>query len=602
MTYVYNSTDNRLDFPNPYRIENFFYFGAAGILIIGALILLTTARNSLGSGSPVAMAPLILGVGLLIKGIAFAARAMSRLRFFFGRGQPNSLANELTPDQVGSNNGANSIKDLLRHSSLSFPEPQGPLNGTLYSLIPNLIYAPHRIQLVAQRQFQNALAVGISLLSLLVSLIGTSSQTATWLGVFYFSLALFFLLKPLDIGAYGQASLGFKGLIALILVAILGPVLIPLAIRDLSLPSWLPGFGQAGTLMLVTEGAIGLFFLALIKQTRSSPPEATMGMIQGTLTMNSHPRQVQDELERRMQDQWVASLPNRRYARAVPEVNLNTQSGSFIGDLLEETQPVPRNEMQHLTLASCYSEPRYQWLGWLNTYGIGAMLVAVVALIAFSVMFYTQNGLNLGVAAGATLGISLIIVGDFCFRAGGILWGRFDFVSKLIWVEMKGNYQAAKMDFGNQFTDRVKTQKQVINVESMTLRVWVAEIESVTFGKDTPRAIIGMRGLKDEADSLHLHLQNFGAQQSMVIAPTSNIDVQRTQALSLMNQVGGTSSGVSTLPGALAQAITNATNTPAAQASVTPTMCPSCETPVEFGASFCGECGTRVANGYASAV
>ncbi|NJA89806.1 zinc ribbon domain-containing protein, partial [Rhodocyclus tenuis] len=558
MSYIYNSTDDRLDFPNPYRIENFFYFGAAGLLVIGALIALTTARGSLGSGSAVAMTPLIFGVGLLVKGLAFAARAMSRLRFFFGRGQPLSLTKELAPDQVGSADGANSIKDLLRHSSLSFPEPQGPLNGTLYSLIPNLIYAPHRIQLVAQRQFQNALAIGVSLLSLLVSMIGASSQTATWLGAFYFSLALFFLLKPLDIGAYGQASLGFKGLVALILVAILGPVLIPLLARDSMLPDWLPGIGQAGILMLVTEGAIGLFFLALIKQTRCSAPEATMAMTQGTLTMNSHPKQVQDELERRMQDQWVASLPNRRYARAVPEVNLNRQSGSFIGDLLEETQPVPRTEMKHLTLASCYSEPRYQWLGWLNTYGIAAILVAVVALIAFSVMFYTQKGLNLDVVAGATLGISMIIVGDFCFRAAGILWGRFDFVSKLIWVEMKGNYQAAQMDFGNQFTDRIKTQKQVINVESMTLRVWIAEVESVTFGKDMPRAILGMRGLKDEAEALHQHLHNFGAQQSMVIAPTSSVDVQRAQALSFMNQAGGAASGAAALPGAIAQAITSA--------------------------------------------
>jgi hypothetical protein len=160
VSYIYNSTDNRLDFPNPYRIENFFYFIAAGVLIVGALILLFTARSSLGSGSAMAMAPLVFGVGLLIKGIVFAARAMSRLRFFFGRGQPLSLAKEFKPDETGSTDDANYIKDLLRHSSLSFPEPQGPLNGTLYSLIPNLIYAPQRIQLVAQRQFQNALAIG----------------------------------------------------------------------------------------------------------------------------------------------------------------------------------------------------------------------------------------------------------------------------------------------------------------------------------------------------------------------------------------------------------------------------------------------------------
>ena len=200
-------------------------------------------------------------------------------------------------------------------------------------------------------------------------------------------------------------------------------------------------------------------------------------------------------------------------------------------------------------------------------------------------------------ASGATLGISLIIVGDFCFRAGGILWGRFDFVSKLIWVEMKGNYQSAQMDFGNQFTDSVKTQKQVISVESMTLRVWIAEIESATFGKNTPRAILGMHGLKDEADALHRHLQSFGAQQSMVIAPTSGVDIQRVQALSVMNKVGGSSSSESALPNEIAQAIIKA-NTSGDSMSTKPISttysCPSCHSNVEEGELFCEECGVRL--------
>lgn len=607
MSYVYNSKDNRLDFPNPYRIENVFYFIAAGILIVGALILLVASRGSINSGSIAALTPLCFGLWLLVKGIVFAARGMSRLRFYFGRGQPSSLSKELGADETGNSESAARLKELLRHSSLSFPEPTGPLNGVLYSLIPNLIYAPLRIQLVAQRQFQNALAIAISLLSLLFSLVGSSHEAIGWLGVFYFGLALLFLLKPLDVGAYGKSSLGFNGLIVLILVAILGPAIIPMVVRGVAVPEWLPGIGQAAALMVTTEIAIGLFFLAVIRQTISSPPEAMMAMQQGTLTMNSHPKQVQDELERCMQEQWVASLPNRRYARGVPHVSLSGQSGSFQGDLLEETQPVPCSEMQHLTSASCFTEPRYQWLGWLNTYGVGAMAVATIALIVFSGMFYSDGNINLSVTAVATLGIALVIVGDFCFRAGGVLWGRFDFVSKLIWVEMIGNYQAAQMEFGNQFTDRIKTQKQVINIESMTLRVWVVELDSVAFGKDTARSIIGMRGVKGEADALHAHLVNFGQQQSMIIAPTSDVDLQRAQVLGLMNQAGGAQSpAVAALPGAITQAIRSArgesahTDSGPASAAVplaaaSPALaCPSCQASIEAGAAFCSECGARI--------
>ena len=343
MSYDYNSQDKRFDFPNPYRIENFFYFGAAGILSLGGILLLISSRDALGSGSFVAMTPLIIGVILLVKGLIYAAQAMSRLRFFFGRGQPNSMAKELTQDQAGTTPAADVIKELLRHNSLSFLEPTGPLNGALYSVIPNLIYAPMRVQWVAQRQFQNALAIIVTLVALGISMIGAGHDATAWLGLFFFCMALFLLIKPLEMGALGQSSLGFKGLVGLILVAILGPVLIPLVSKGIAAPNWLPGIGQAAFLLIVSECAIVLFFLAVINQTLKTPPQASMAVVQGTLTMNSHPKQVLDELERCMQEQWVASLPNRRYTRLIPEVLLNAQSGSFVGDLLEETQPVPRS-------------------------------------------------------------------------------------------------------------------------------------------------------------------------------------------------------------------------------------------------------------------
>lgn len=608
MSYVYNSQDKRFDFPNPFRVENIFYFCAASILVLGGIALLLTGRGALSSGSFLAMLPLAIGLLLLIKGLIYAAQAMARLRFFFGRGQPAGMAQELTPEQVGSTANADSLKELLRHNSLSFPEPVGPLNGVLYTAIPNLIYAPQRIQIVAQRQFQNALAILITLISLVISLFGASDETTGWLGVFFFGMALFFLLKPLETGAYGKVSLGFKGLVGLIVLAIIGPVAIPMITKGLAAPQWLPGMGQAAAILVASEVAITLFFLAVINQTLNSPPVASMAVVQGTLTMNSHPKQLMDELERRMQEQWVASLPNRRYARNIPNVSLNEQSGSFEGELLEETQPIPRSEMQTLSLKSCFSEPRYRWLGWLNSYGLVMLLVSVIAMAVFAVKFYTAEGVNSSVGPFATLGISLLFLGNFSFRAGNVLWGRFDFISKLIWLEMRGNYQAAQMDYGNQFTDRVKTQKQVINIESMTLRTWIVEVETVAFGKDSTRSIIGMRGLQDEASALQTHLTNFGQQQSMIVAPTSVVDLQRANSLGLMNQLGGRSSdGATALPDAIAQAIQKAssgdaqdtdngieqpsTNTVSQSAD---SSCNRCQAEKEAGSVFCPACGTRL--------
>ena len=210
MAYDYNSQDNQFDVPNPYKIENFFYFCAAAIQVFGGVTLLLIARNSLGSGSFIAMSPLLIGLVILVHGLVMGAKAMSRLRFFFGRGQPESLAKNLTPDESGTTQGANFLKDLLRHSSLVFPEPSGPLNGVLYSIFPHLIFSPQYVQTVAQRQFQNALAFLITFVSLVISLVGASEESMGWLGLFYFGITLFILLKPIERGASAETDLGYS--------------------------------------------------------------------------------------------------------------------------------------------------------------------------------------------------------------------------------------------------------------------------------------------------------------------------------------------------------------------------------------------------------
>ena len=600
MAYDYNSQDNRFDFPNPYRIENYFYFCASAILLTGGVIMLVMVRHALGGGG-VALLPLLLGVAMLVHGLLLGAKAMGRLRFFFGRGQPASLAPTLNPEQSGTSTAAAGLADLLRHSSLVFKEPTGPLNGLLYSLFRNLIFAPQLIQVIAQRQFQNALAFLAILLSLLVSLVGASQTSANWLGLFYFGLALVILLKPVERGAQGEVQIGIQGIVGFILAAILGPVLVPMLTRGELPPAWLPGAGQAALVMVAGLVGIGLFFCAVMRQSHSDSPQANMAVVQDTLTMNSHPNQVMDEFERRMQDAWVASLPNRVYTRRVPEVVLNQESGTFEGEALQETQPVPRGEPADLTWKSCFAEPRYRFLSWLNSWGLLTLLVAVVLLSRFAAHFVEGGNIDTAYVTAATLGVAFWMVGNFCFRAGSVLWGRFDFVSRLIWLEMRGNYQAARMDFGNQFTDSVKTEKKVINIESMTLRVWVAEIETVAFGKDTARSLVGMRGLKTEAEGLHRVLHAFGSQQSMVVAPTSTVDLQRAQALSAMNQSGvnkGTASGVAAQIAAALGGDAHKNAQAEAAGATAPSVlfhCPACQPAHAQGAKFCPECGSRLA-------
>jgi len=587
MSYEYSSTSNRLDIPNPFKVENYFYFAAAGILIMGALALLLLGRNGIANHMSFwSLTPLLIGIYLLFRGIGYGGKAFLQLRFFFGRGEPKSLATEIQTDQSGKGAGADTLKETLRQNALTFQEPQGALNGLLYSLIPDLIYAPHPIQIIAQRQFQTALAIAVTFLSFIIAWVGFSSSTSSsWMGLFYFLFTAFLLIKPLDEGASSKTDLGVKGLVGLILAAVLGPVIIPLIGSGLPDVSWLSLNGQTFLMLVAAMTSVSLFFIALTKQM-IAPPPTTMACEQHALSLNSHPTQLFDELDREMQKEWTEQIPNRRYARVLPVIN--NGSGTFMGEALEETQPMPRDDMRQIDLKSCFSLPRYKWLGWLNSMGVLLTLIGVISMIVFSALMESES-FESSVTVFATFGLAMLLVGAFCFKAGHILWGRFDFVSELIWIETKGNYQSAKLDYGNQFTDRVKTEKQVINIESMTLRVWVAQLETVSFGKNSQRWLVGMRGMQDKARYISQHVIEFAGNQSIIVAPTSGADMQKIAALSAINQIGG---GQSVDPRAIMLgAIDNASR---GAASLPEIMCLACSGVLEPNTAFCSNCGTKV--------
>jgi hypothetical protein len=504
-----------------------------------------------------------------------------QLRFFFGRGEPTGLAAELSATDNGTGKGADGLKETMRHNALVFREPQGALNGLLYSWIPNLIFAPLPIQTIAQRQFYNALAVSMILLSLLVSWISFSdNHSSAWMGLFFFSFSMFIIIRPLKSGATGQTELGMKGLVGLVLVAIMGPVALPLISSGLPDISVVNLSLQTFILLLLSLVSIGLFFVALVRQM-VPPPPTTTSCEQQTISMNSHPKQLIDEMDRELQKNWTEQIPNRRYSKVLPVIN--NGSGSFFSEVLEESQPMPNNELRDINFGVANSSPRYQWLVKLNITGVALTFFGVAFLIAFAVLLDPLSP-DLKVISYLTFGAALLVLSNYCFSSGHALWGRFDFTSRLTWVEIQGNYQSAKLDYGNMMTDRIKTEKNVINIETMTLRVWVSELETVSFGKNSQRWIIGMRGLPDQSSYLAKHLTQFAGSQSIIVAPESMTDMQKISNLSAINQLGGAAPSAESQIQAIAlQAATQI------QKQIS---CSSCNGAIEADDKFCGNCGT----------
>jgi hypothetical protein len=540
---------------------------------------LVAARHVLELQFSVNAAPYVVVAALLLSsGVLFGLRALRQLRFFFGRNQPMGLAQELGKDQEGTSPGADGLRETLRQNAIAYPVPTGALDNLLYAISRDLIFSPPRTQFVARNEFRNVLSLGFLLLCFVVALVSVpQGEMRNWISAFYLGLTVFLVLLPMG-GESAQAQpLGIRFVIGLFIVSVLGPVLLPRLAGSLPL-RWEADFH----LVLAASVALGsalcasatLLLAALGQQIK--PQSIAMAQSLKTFSMNAPPSQIILEFDREMQRGWTEKIPNRAYMRILPETQ--GDSGAFEGHVLEETQPVPQ-DIEPLGLLRCLELPAYRWLVVLDVVALVAAAGGSLLLLNFahSVAEYWS----------LVMGLALLLVARFAFAGGNRLWRRFEFLSRIYWLECQGNFQRARTSIGALLQDRVKTEKDLVNVEDMTLRLWVAEVESVCFGPDTARSLMSIRGLQDEAQRLAGHLAQFATQQASVVAPQSDSDLQR---LALLNRVNPPTPAPNLSP-ILGSGVAAAASLPA----VPRKFCPHCGGRLEAEGKFCSHCGARLA-------
>jgi len=613
MSYDYSSESRRLELPNPYRVQNLFLFISAAALIAGGVLALLLARGTLQGAQPGwrALAPLIVGVALLASGLGTAAVAARRLRFFFGRGRPAPLAPEIGPGVTGSSKKADALRETLRQGGLEYPEPHGAFNGLLYHLMPRLITAPFGVQLQMQKQFFNAIALLATLVSFGVSWFVFGTAVARpWIAAGYCAFGAWFLLRPLVTD--DRARMNTSTFIALIAAAILAPVLVALAGPRLPL---LPISLEVQTFAMLCASliAVGLILAALLAQT-GAQPTTERSREQATLALNAPPGALLDELDRRFQQQWTEGIPNRRYIRLEPQIELARGSGQFAAELFEETQPMPVAGTVAPGFGSAFAHPRHRWLAALDLYA--TLLTIAGVLLALGWVRAQAEGTSFMGDAPAQLpvGLALIfgLVAAFCSKAAAAIWGRFDFESTLVWVEMMGTWTASSIGTGNAWNSKLNTQNQVVRTEAMTLRVWRARIESVVFAKDDARQIVAMFSTQKEARELVDHLAGFGQAQSVFVAPGAAADSSRLAALhageramseakALADSSAANVHAQVRAEAAVSQAgegghVVSASHTTSGIPGTPGAMpvCPNCAAPVAPGARFCSACGASI--------
>jgi len=595
MAYDYSSENQRLELPNPYRTENLFLFICAAMLLLAGLVALLWSRSALqDSAVGRGLVPLAVGVGLLAGGVAFAVVGARRLRFFFGRGRPASLAPEVAIGATGNSKAADFFKGLLRQGGLEYPEPQGALNGVLYHAAPRLITAPLVVQGLAQTHFFNALALLVTFVSFVVAwgLFGTPA-TQPLIGLVYLIFAAIVLLKPLYAGE--RARMTTASLIVLAVAAVVGPVAVGFIGPSLRTMTFAV-HGQTFFLLGAALIGVGLILAAVFAQV-DGPPPTQRSCEQLTLSMNGPPGALLTELDRRLQNEWSEKIPNRRYTRLEPVTEGAAGSGRFAGELFEETQPLPMTGAVAPGFAAALQSPRHSWLVILDLYATLLVLASVVFALIYARSFDPSLELpNGSLNRHAPIGYSLIcgVVAAFCFQAAGAIWGRFNFESVLVWVEMLGVWQSSRIGTGNQLASRLHTDNDVVHVESMTLRVWRARVESVVFGKDSARQVTAMFSTAKQAQELAADLAAFAGQQSVFIAPQADEDRRRLGTLQATEALLGGAAPVP--PERLTGAGTahEALRVESAHGG-TARFCTACGAPAAADARFCAKCGTAIA-------
>ncbi|MDP3294771.1 MAG: zinc ribbon domain-containing protein [Nevskia sp.] len=580
MSYEYNPESTRFELPNPHRVENLFLGAASVICLVCAVVALLGARHSLQAGSNgAAVAPVAISAVLLLFGLVFGVKALRQLRFFFGRNQPVGLAPQLPKDVEGSSPDGDGLRETIRQNAINYSVPTGAIDNLLYSLVRDLVFSPHRTQYLARAEFHNALGLGFLLLCFGVSIIGVGSGAVRgWVGALYFLLVNAIVLLPLRQGALGGRKLSIRAIVAFIIAAMIGPVLLAQVIGSAGMP-----FNGAVQFVPVTVAilvaaliAASLLLKAAVAQV-VRPNQIAMAQRLHTISMNAPPGQIFLEFDREMQRGWTETVPNRIYLRKLPTLG-SAPAGSFEGHAIEETQPLP-NDMEPLSLSRCLRLDTYRWLLMLDAFALLAT-ASGAGMALYAAQVPQQWGAML-------IGLSLLLIARFGFDGGNALWRRFEFTSRIYWLETHGNYQRAQTSIGTLLQDRVKTQKEIVNVEDMSLRLWVAEVDTVSFGPDTERSLLSIRGLPDEAERLSAHLADFGVRQASIIAPSSQTDLQR---LAVLDKINPPQNAGGALPAGVQQALGVA---PAPATSAT-RFCTQCGTPAHAGAGYCGRCGTRL--------
>jgi hypothetical protein len=447
------------EFPNPFKVANFFHWATVFSVAMVAMWLGVEATSATAEATPIeSVVKMLSTIFLLIVAILHGAWAMKYSYF------------AIAPNNIGLLGGAHPdtpvdfMERLIVNGIPIKDPPKNTLANFLYRKVPNLRYVPELIRAYAFLHWVRSLMAAATLISFLAAMALTwKSPGQPAIALAYFIFISYWIARPtsglvrlvrgsLDVPSKEyKASTRSSGTTMVILLMI-APLISRLVLRlygdklqawDIA-PVLTPIFCMVLLLASLLTGILS--FMALVRQvkdlsgTRARLDEKTLGMFQADVQLPF--TRLDSWMRSNLGEHSAYKLPTRRLFVLDPQVEKTSSNGAFKGSRLEES--IPRASFGDPTdsffeaFGNAWRSDRHRPLVLLDILGwmlIVAMLTTTVLLIKGVVD--SQTGF---ITTYIIFVLGLFAAAEHAYSAAHQLWQRFEFVSEVVSVKFEGTY------------------------------------------------------------------------------------------------------------------------------------------------------------------
>lgn len=504
------------EFPNPFAVANLFHYLALAIAG-GAGMWLGVQATSDGI-DPLGLS---IAIGLIFIGLLHGHRAWRDSYF------------AIVPEQVWPLGGddmktsASYVHGLIETGIPISGKLDGAVANMLLRRAPGLRHAPELIQSFAIRQSGSGLLALAILASFLFAMVLTRGQPGQVAIAAVYFLVTLRLLRP--IAAFRRI---WKGNIAALAPGLIqgaqrkniGPLAFaavgPLIGRAASgflgqipqvalLPASLVYATGALLLAAVVVGA--LCFVAIIAQTRQLQRSKADWTLQplpmGKADMDMVFNRLDTHLEGVIGSTSRHRLPARKLSRKDPAIP-ESGSGPFsawriLESAVESSLGATGGSLGERTVAA--SSDRLQR---------PMLLLDMLAIVLFAagvlLLYRFAEASTLGTAfAFFVTGAGFIAAAEHAFATAHLLWQRFEFLSEVVWVEMKGGYKVEQQVLRDQLvaeTGIIRTGSETTSmrptVSGVELKISCFTVRSVCFSLEDQRSAMEVTSSPERAAAL----------------------------------------------------------------------------------------------------